>query len=238
MIDSGTLCGIQRGPSRPLVTVFLWLSRDLGKGLWSYLKPGPCLLLGLLCCCCSVTLVVVAVVQSLLLLLCPTLCYLTDCSTPGFPVLHHLPEFAQTHVGEAIYLSLCRPLLLPPSIFPSIRAFSHKLALRIKWPKLQSFQRIFRVAFCLQLTGLKAQPLWSNSHPYKTAGKTIAFIIWTFVSKVMSLLFNTEFVTAFLPRSVFNFMATIPVPSDFGAQENHVIVSLFAMKCWDRMRSS
>ena len=115
----------------------------------------------------------------------------TACSTPGFPVLHHLPEFAQTHVGEAIHLSLCRPLLLPPSIFPNIRAFSHKLALRIKWPKLQSLQRIFRVALCLRLTGLKAQPLWSNLHPYRTAGKTIAFIIWTFVSKVMSLLSNT-----------------------------------------------
>lgn len=69
--SSGTLCGVQRGPSRPLVTGFLWPSRDLGKGLWSCLQPGPGLLLGL-CCCCSVTLV----------LLCLTLCYLTDCSTP------------------------------------------------------------------------------------------------------------------------------------------------------------
>ena len=61
-----------------------------------------------------------------------------DCSTPGFPALHHLPEFVQTHVhwvGDAIQLShpLC-PLLLPPSVFPSIRVFSNESALCIRWP--------------------------------------------------------------------------------------------------------
>ena len=49
-----------------------------------------------------------------------------DCSTPGFPVLHYLPELAQTHSTESVipsnHLILCRPLLLP-SIFPSIRSF-------------------------------------------------------------------------------------------------------------------
>ena len=58
---------------------------------------------------------------------CPTICKPMDCSTPGFPVLYYLPEFAQTHVhrvSDAInHLNLCRPLLLLPSIFPSIRAF-------------------------------------------------------------------------------------------------------------------
>ena len=56
---------------------------------------------------------------------CLTLCNPMDCSTPGLPVHHQLPEFNQTHVhwvGDAI-LS-CRPLLLLPSIFPSIRVFS------------------------------------------------------------------------------------------------------------------
>ena len=63
-----------------------------------------------------------------------------DCSTPGLPVHHHLLEFAQTHVhrvGDAI--SSCRPLLLLPSIFPSIRVFSNESALRIRWPKCWSF---------------------------------------------------------------------------------------------------
>ena len=50
-----------------------------------------------------------------------------DCSTPGFPVLHCLPEFAQIHVYGVIdasnHLILCSPLLLLPSIFPSIRVF-------------------------------------------------------------------------------------------------------------------
>ena len=72
-----------------------------------------------------------------------TLCSPTDCSTPGFPVLHYLPELAQTHVhwvGDTInHLILCRPLLLLPSIFPSIRVVSNELALRIRWLKYWSF---------------------------------------------------------------------------------------------------
>ena len=79
-------------------------------------------------CCCSVA-------QSYL-----TLCDPTDCSTTGFPVLHHLPEFALTHFTESMMPSndriLCRPLLLLPSIFPSIRVFSNESALCIRWPKV------------------------------------------------------------------------------------------------------
>ena len=75
--------------------------------------------------------------------LCPTLCKPMDCSTPGFPVLHHLPELAQTHihwVGDAIqHLVLFHPLLLLPSIFPSIWVFSNELVLHIRWPKDWSF---------------------------------------------------------------------------------------------------
>ena len=74
--------------------------------------------------------------------LCPTLCSHIDCSTPGFPVLHCLLELAQIHI-ESVTPSnhpiLCRPLLLQPSIFPSIRVFSNELALRIRWPKHWSF---------------------------------------------------------------------------------------------------
>jgi len=73
---------------------------------------------------------------------CPTLRNLMDCSTPGFPVHHQLPEFTQTHVhwvSDAIHLILCCPLLLPPSIFPSIRVFSNESVLCIRWPKYWSF---------------------------------------------------------------------------------------------------
>ena len=63
-----------------------------------------------------------------------------DCSMPGFP--HQLLELAQTHVhwvGDAIHLILCHPLLLLPSIFPSLRVFSHESVLHIRWPKYWSF---------------------------------------------------------------------------------------------------
>ena len=74
---------------------------------------------------------------------CPTLCDPMDCSTPGFPVLHCLPEFAQIHVYGVIdasnHLTLCSPLLLLPSIFPSIRVFSNELVLHIRWPKYWTF---------------------------------------------------------------------------------------------------
>ena len=64
------------------------------------------------------------------------------------------------------------------------------------------------------------------SHPYITTGKTIALTRWTFVGKVMSLLFNmlSRLVIAFLPRSkhFFNFMASVTIYSDFGAQKNKV----------------
>jgi len=66
-----------------------------------------------------------------------------DCSTPGFPVLHQLLEFDQTHVHpvsmSSNHLILCCPLLLPPSIFPSISIFSNKSVLCIRWPKYWSF---------------------------------------------------------------------------------------------------
>ena len=81
-------------------------------------------------CCCSVA-------QS-----CPILYNPMNCSTPGFPVLHHLLEFAQTHVHwvmPSTHLIFCCPRLLFPSIFPSIRVFSNGLALHIRWPKYYSF---------------------------------------------------------------------------------------------------
>ena len=74
---------------------------------------------------------------------CLTLCDPMNHSTPGLPVHHQLPESTQTHVhrvGVTIQPShLCRPLLLLPSIFPSIRVFSNESALRVRLPKYWSF---------------------------------------------------------------------------------------------------
>ena len=70
-----------------------------------------------------------------------------DCSMPGFPVHHQFPEFTQTHVHRvghptiqpSNHLILCHPLILLPSIFPSIRVFSSETVLRIRWPKYWHF---------------------------------------------------------------------------------------------------
>ena len=130
-------------------------------------------------------------------------------------------------------LILCCPLFLLPSIFPSSRDFSNESFLHIRWPRHWSFSFSispsseysglisFRMDWfnllaiqgtlknLLQHHNLKASvPQHSAffvvqfSHPY-TTGKTIALTIWTFVSKVMSLLFNrlSRFVIALLPRS-------------------------------------
>ena len=70
---------------------------------------------------------------------CPTLCNQLNCSTPGFPVLHYLPEFAHTHVhwvSDAIQLSHPQlPPLLPP-ILPSIRVYSNESNLHMRWPSI------------------------------------------------------------------------------------------------------
>ena len=79
-----------------------------------------------------------------------------NCSTPGLPVHHQLPEFTQTHVhrdGDAIQPShpLSSPLLLPP-IPPSIRVFSNESTLHIRWPKYWSFS--FSISPSSEHTGL------------------------------------------------------------------------------------
>ena len=131
------------------------------------------------------------------------------------------------------HLAFCCPLLLLPSIFPSIRVFSKEPALHIRWPKDWNFSfsinpsneysglisfRIdwFDLAVQGTLKGLlqhrssKASILWHSaffmvhlSDPYMTTGKTIALTRQTFVSKVMSQLFNmlSRLVISFLPRS-------------------------------------
>ena len=73
---------------------------------------------------------------------CLTFCNPMDCSTPGFPVHHQLPELKLMSIESVMpsnHLILCCPLLLPPSIFPSIRVFSSESVLCIRWPKYWSF---------------------------------------------------------------------------------------------------
>ena len=88
--------------------------------------------------------------------LCPTLCDPMNRSTPGPPVHHQLPEFTQIHVhwvSDAIHPSiLCHPLLLPPSIFSSIRGFSNESVLLIRWPKYWSFR--FNISLFSEHSGL------------------------------------------------------------------------------------
>ena len=155
-----------------------------------------------------------------------------DCSTPGLPVHHQLISIES--VIPSNHLILCRPLLLLPSIFPSIGVFSNESVLCIRQPKYCSFSfsirssneysglLFFRMNWLdflavqgtlkslLQHHSSKASTLRCSaffivrlSHPYMTPGKTIALTRWTFVGKVMSLLFNmlSRLVIAFLPRS-------------------------------------
>ena len=172
-------------------------------------------------CCCSG-------VQS-----CPALCDPVVCSTPGLLVLNiswSLPKFMSTAlVMPSSHLILWCPVLLLPSIFPSIKDFSNDLAVCIRWPKYWSFsfspsneysglislkvdwfvlpavQGTLRNL--LQHHSLKASILQHSaffmvqlSQLYMITGKTIALTLWTTISKVMSLLFNTlsRFVTVFL----------------------------------------
>ena len=197
---------------------------------------------------------------------CPTLCDPMNLST-GLPVHHQLPEPTKTHVhwvSDAIqpshlllspsphmsvesamlsnHLVLCRPLLLLPSIFPSIRVFSNESILRMRWPKYWSFsfsispsnehpgQVSFRLDWLdllavqgtLKSLSSKASILRCSafftvqlSHPYITTGKTIALTRPTFVGKVISLLFNmlSRLVITFLPRSKHLLTSWLQSPS-------------------------
>ena len=131
------------------------------------------------------------------------------------------------------HLILCRTLHLLPSVFLSIRVFSNESALHIRWPKYWSFSfntsssnehlgLIFRMDWVdllavqetlkslLQHHSSKTSILQLSafftvqiSHPYMTTGETLALTRWTFVDKVMSLLFNmlSRWVITFLLRS-------------------------------------
>ena len=160
------------------------------------------------------------------------------------------------------HLILCRPLLLPPSTFPSIRVFSNESALCIRWPKYWSFSFnisspnehpgliSFRMDWLdllavqgtlrslLQHHSSKASVFFriQLSHPYMTTGKTIASTRWTFVGKVISLLFNmlSRLVITFLPRSKRLLISWLQSPSVVILEPRKVksatVSHLFAMK--------
>ena len=142
------------------------------------------------------------------------------------------------------HLVLCHPLLLLPSIFPRFRIFSNESVLRIRWPKYWSFSISpsnefsglisFRMDWLdflavqgtlkslLQHHSSKASILRCSaffivqlSQPYMTTGKTIALTRWTFVGKVMSLLFYmlSRLVITFLPRSKRLLISWLQSPS-------------------------
>ena len=81
---------------------------------------------------------------------CLTLCDPMDCSTPDFPVDHHSWSLLKLMSIESVmpsnHLILCRPFLLPPSVFPSIRVFSCESVLCIRWPKHWSFNFSIRLS--------------------------------------------------------------------------------------------
>ena len=150
----------------------------------------------------------------------------------SFTISQNLLKFMSIESVMPFYhLILCHLLLLLPSVFPSIRVFSNELAVLIRWPNYWSFSfnigpsNVYSGLISLGLTGLisllskgLSKVLFNTTvqkhqfsaffmvqllHPYMTTGKTMALIIRTFISKVMSLLFNTvsRFFIAFLPRS-------------------------------------
>ena len=143
------------------------------------------------------------------------------------------------------HLILCYPLFLLPSIFPSIRVFFSEPILCIRWPKYWNFSFSISPSmniqdwFTLVLTGLILQSkgvfkslltlqfkrisslalsfffMVQLSHPYMTTGKTITLTVWTFVGKIMSLLFSilSRFVIAFLPRRKHLLISWLQSPS-------------------------
>ena len=150
------------------------------------------------------------------------------------------------------HLILCHPLLLLPSIFPSIRVFSNESVLLIRWPKYWSFSLnneyseliSFRADWfdllavqgtlkcLLQHHSSKSSILWHSaffmvqlSHPYKT----IALTRWTFVEKVMSLLFNmlSRLDIDFLPRRKNLLISCLQSPSAVILEPEKIVCHCF-----------
>ena len=172
-----------------------------------------------------------------------------NCSKPGLPIHHQLPEFTQTRVhclSDAIQPS--HPLSsssLPALNISQHQIFSNESALHIRWPKNLSFSFSISpsneyselISFgmdwldllavqgtlksLLQHHSSKTPILWFSlllvllSHPYMTTGKTITLTRWTFVGKVISLLYNMlpRLIITFLPRRKYLLISWLQSPS-------------------------
>ena len=150
------------------------------------------------------------------------------------------------------HLILWCPFVSLPSIFPSTKDFSYESAVHIRWSKYWSFQLQHQLNGYSGLISLKVHWFWSPCYPrdfqefspapqfeginslvfcllyipaLTTTGKTIALTTWTFVGRLMSLLFNTlsRFVIAFLPRINCLLISWLQSSSsDFRAQEEEI----------------
>ena len=160
------------------------------------------------------------------------------------------------------YLILCRPLLLLPSVFPSIRVSSNESVLHIRWPKDWSFNISispsneysglisFRMDWLdllavqgtlkrlIQHHSSKVSILQRSafftvqlSHPYMTTGKTIALTRWTFIGKVMSLLFSmlSRLAITFLPKNNRLLILWLQSPSAVILEPKKNSLSLFPL---------
>ena len=152
-----------------------------------------------------------------------------DCSTPGLPVHHQLLGFAQTHSIESVmpsnHLILCHPLLLLPSIFPSIRVFSNESVLCIRWSKYWSFS--FSISPSSEYSGLildhkisQERPRTGNSFPgnWDLVIINTWFSLWRFKTGEECLI-----PTSFLPRCSGSFAVSCFYRSedmDWGVVQN------------------
>ena len=158
------------------------------------------------------------------------------------------------------HLILCHPLLLLPSIFPSITVFSNEPGLCIRWSKYWSFSFSINTSSeysglislrmdwydLLAIQGILKSPLQHHSskasillcsaffiiqltHPFMTTGKTIPLIRWTFVGKIMSLLFNmlSRLVITYLPRSKCLLISWLQSPSAVILEAQKIVCHCF-----------
>ena len=187
-----------------------------------------------------------------------------DCSMPGLPIHHRIPEFMQTHVhsvDDAIQPSHTLSSPSPPTFnlsqhqgllkwvssshevakilefqiqHQSFYEYSGLISFRMNWLDLLAVQGTLKSL--LQHHSSKASIFWRSaffrvqlSHPYMTTGKTIALTRWTFVGKVMSLLFNmlSRLVMAFLPRSKCLLISWLKSPSAVILEPKKIVCHCF-----------
>ena len=136
---------------------------------------------------------------------CLTVCNPMDCSTPGFPVHHHLLKLAQSpvhQVTDAFQTShLCCPLFLLRSVFPSIRVFSNESVLHIRWPKYWSFS--FSIGPSNEYLGL----VWSPCSPRDSQESSPTPQFKSINSSVLSFLYSPTLTSHIILILLLNVLA-------------------------------